>query len=233
MVNSVSKQGTNQFHGSAFVFWQDESLTSKDYFAEQGGFDKPQTQQQQWGGTVGGPIIQNKMHFFGSLERIVLDGGVTTQIPSRPDLERTDFEETRVWNTFARFDHQLNANQTWGLRWLRETSPQPIQINAENHTPPRYEAETDVDWTLVASLSSVLGSNKVNTFRVSAVSEDVFFGNPLFNESRIRSRCFRSSTSSASRTSRALGPTAAWTSPTARTTSSRGSCRTRGAAATT
>ena len=135
VVNSVSKQGSNQFHGSAFYFWQDESLTAKDYFAEQEGFDKPPTQQQQWGGTLGGPIIQNKMHFFGSLERIVLDGGVTTQIPSRPDLERTDFEETRVWNTFARFDHQLNANHTWGLRWLRETSPQPIQINAENHTP--------------------------------------------------------------------------------------------------
>ena len=181
VVNSVSKQGTNQFHGSAFFFWQDESLTSKDYFAEQGGFDKPATQQQQWGGTIGGPIIQNKMHFFGSLERIVLDGGVTTQIPSRPDLEGTNFEETRVWNTFARLDHQLSSNNTWGVRWLRETSPQPIQINAENHTPSRFEAETDVDWTVVANLSSVLGSSRVNTFRVSATKEDVFFGNPRFN----------------------------------------------------
>jgi len=70
------------------------------------------------------------------------------------------------------------------VRWLRETSPQPIQINAENHTPSRYEAETDVDWTVVANLSSVLGSNRVNTFRVSAVKEDVFFGNPLFNASQ-------------------------------------------------
>ncbi len=182
VVNSVSKQGSNQFHGSAFIFFQDEKLTSKDYFAEQGGFDKPQTQQQQWGGTLGGPIVRNKMHFFGSLERIVLDGGVTTQIPSRPDLEGTHFEETRVWNTFARLDHQLNSNHTWGLRWLRETSPQPIQINAENHTPARFEAETDVDWSMVVNLSSVIGSNRVNTFRVSAVKEDVFFGNPLFNE---------------------------------------------------
>ena len=109
------------------------------------------------------------MHFFSSLERIVLDGGVTTNIPSRPDLERTDFEETRVWNTYLRADHQINAANTWGVRWLRETSPQPIQINAENHTVPRYEAETDVDWTLVGNLSSIFGSNKVNTFRVSAV----------------------------------------------------------------
>ena len=135
VVNSVSKQGTNQFHGSAFFFWQDESLTSKDYFAEQGGFDKPQTQQQQWGGTVGGPIIQNKMHFFGSLERIVLDGGVTTQIPSRPDLEADGLRGDAGLEHLRAVRPPADANHTWGLRWLRETSPQPIQINAENHTP--------------------------------------------------------------------------------------------------
>ena len=56
-----------------------------------------------------------------------------------------------------------------------------MQINAENHTPSRFEAETDVDWTVVANLSSVLGSSRVNTFRVSATKEDVFFGNPRFN----------------------------------------------------
>ena len=78
-------------------------------------------------------------------------------------------------------DHQLNTDNTWGLRWLRETSPQPLQIQATNHTPTRHEAETDVDWTVVGNLSSVIGSTKVNTFRVSAVSEDVFFGNPRFN----------------------------------------------------
>lgn len=184
VVNSVSKQGTNKFTGSAFMFYQDENLTTRDFFAREGGLDKPETQQQQWGGTLGGPIVKNKMHFFSSLERIVLDGGVTTQIPGRPDLERTDFEQTRVWNTFLRGDHQINSNHTWGVRWLRETSPQPIQINATNHTPARYEAETDVDWTLVGNMSSIFGSNKVNTFRVSAVKEDVFFGNPLFNQSK-------------------------------------------------
>ena len=112
---------------------------------------------------------------------MLLDGGVTTNIPSRPDLNQTNFETTRVWNTFLRGDHQLNAANTWGLRWLRETSPQPRQIQAENHTPARFEAETDIDWTLVGNLSSVIGNAKVNTFRVSAVKEDVFFGNPNFN----------------------------------------------------
>lgn len=184
VVNSVSKQGTNQFHGSAFAFFQDDSFTALDYFAKKQGLDKPPTKQQQFGGTLGGPIVQNKAHFFGSVERVILDGGVTINIPTRPDLERTDFETTRVWNTFLRADHQLNSNHTWGIRWLRETSPQPVQINDTDHTVPRYEAETDVDWTVVGEMNSVIGSSRVNTFRVSAVKEDVFFGNPLFNESR-------------------------------------------------
>jgi hypothetical protein len=181
IVNSVSKQGTNQYHGSAFLFYQNEQLASKEYFAERAGLPKADSQQQQWGGTIGGPIVRDKAHYFASLERVVLDAGVTTNIPTRPDLARTDFETSKVWNTFVRADHQLNTNNTWGVRWLRETSPQPLQIQAENHTPSRHEAETDIDWTVVGNLSSVIGSTKVNTFRVSAVKEDVFFGNPRFN----------------------------------------------------
>jgi hypothetical protein len=181
IVNSVSKQGTNQYHGSAFVFYQDEKLATNEYFAQQEGLPEPETKQQQWGGTLGGPIVRDKAHYFVSVERVVLDAGVTTNIPTRPDLNRTDFESTRVWNTFVRGDHQISPGNTWGIRWLRETSPQPLQIQATNHTPSRHEAETDVDWTVVGNLSSVIGSTKVNTFRVSAVSEDVFFGNPNFN----------------------------------------------------
>ena len=181
IVNSVSKQGTNRLHGSAFMFFQDEKLTGMEYFAKRQNLPEAESQQQQWGGTLGGPILRDKAHYFASLERVVLDSAVTTNIVSRPDLNRTDFESTRVWNTFVRGDQQLNANNTWGIRWLRETSPQPLQIQATNHTPSRHEAETDIDWTLVGNLSSVIGSTKVNTFRVSAVKEDVWFGNPTFN----------------------------------------------------
>ena len=187
VVNSVSKSGTNQYHGSAFFFHQDQNLAAVDYFAKKADLEESDSKQQQWGGTIGGPIVRDKAHYFFSLERIALDTAVTTNIPSRPDLARTDFEISRVWNTFLRADHQLTPSNTYGIRWLRETSPQPLQIQAENHTPPRHEAETDVDWTVVGNLSSVIGSTRVNTFRVSAVSEDVFFGNPNFNTQRSRS----------------------------------------------
>lgn len=181
VVNSVSKSGTNRLRGAAFVFFQDEKLSSLEYFAKKEGLEEAPSKQQQFGGVLGGPIVRDKAHFFGSVERILLDSSVTTNIPTRPDLNRADVEFSRVWNTYLRGDHQINQANTWGLRWLRETSPQPLQIQATNHTPSRHEAETDVDWTVVGNLTSVIGSTRVNTFRVSAVSEDVFFGNPNFN----------------------------------------------------
>ena len=181
IVNSVSKSGTNRFRGAAFMFFQDEKMSALEYFADKEGLEEAPSQQQQWGGVLGGPIVRDKAHFFGSLERVALDSSVTTNIPTRPDLNRTDVEISRVWNTYLRGDHQITEGNTWGLRWLRETSPQPLQIQATNHTPSRHEAETDVDWTVVGNLTSVIGSSKVNTFRVSAVKEDVFFGNPRIN----------------------------------------------------
>ena len=103
-------------------------------------------------------------------------------IPTRPDLTRTDFEITRVWNTFLRADHQLNAEQHL-RRPLAARDVAAAAADSGSRTTRRraHEAETDVDWTVVGNLSSVIGSTKVNTFRVSAVSEDVFFGNPNFN----------------------------------------------------
>jgi hypothetical protein len=179
VVNAVSKQGTNQFRGSAFGFFKDSSLTAPDYFVRTLDLDKPNTKEQQFGGTLGGPIVRNKAHFFLSLERVLVDSGVTINIPARPELNSAEFEQTRIWNTLARFDHQLNGNHTWAVRYLVETSPQFNQL-LSNWTKAALESEEDVDWTAVGTLNSVMTSRVVNTVRVSAVREDVFFGNPAF-----------------------------------------------------
>ena len=120
VINAVSKQGTNAFRGSVFTFAQDASLTDVDFFAKQNNLAKPDTKQQWYGGTIGGPIIKNKAHFFLSVERLHIDEGVTVVVPARPEFNATTTEQTRVWNTLVRGDHQINANHTWGVRWLRE-----------------------------------------------------------------------------------------------------------------
>ena len=182
VVNAVSKQGTNQFHGVAFFFNQNESMTSLDYFAKQQGLAKPEAQQKQWGGNLGGPLIRNKLHFFVNLERIDQNRARTININARPELNFTDFTHDDVWNWMARVDHQINASNTWAVRWLRETSPQSNQYVLTNITKANAEKETDTDWTMVGTLSSVLSSTKVNTLKISYTHEDVFFGNPGYFE---------------------------------------------------
>src|SRR5262245_41724300 len=179
IVNAVSKSGTNIFHGSAFAFYQDQNLSAQNYFAKKSNLTEAPTTMQQYGGTIGGPIVKDKMHFFFSVERILFDNGITVNVPTRPDLNRNEFGVARNWNTFIRLDNQLNSSNTWGVRWLRENSPQPKQVN-ETWTAARNAEETDVDQTFVGTLSSVIGSTKVNTLRLSYTSEVLHFANPSF-----------------------------------------------------
>ena len=131
IINAVTKSGTNRFRGSAFAFAQDAAWTEKDYFVENyadaRNLKKPDTKRQEFGGTIGGPIIRDRMHFFGSLERVMIDRGAGLVFPSRPDLNWSPTTQDRVWNTLARVDNQFTANHTWGVRYLREVSPQRNQ----------------------------------------------------------------------------------------------------------
>lgn len=60
-VNLATKGGTNQFHGSAYEFFRNDTIAATPYFATTKGTYK----QNQYGGTLGGPIIHNKLFFFG------------------------------------------------------------------------------------------------------------------------------------------------------------------------
>jgi hypothetical protein len=192
VVNAVTKQGTNRFAGVAFGYFQDASLTQESYFQKKNNLEKPDTAQQQWGGTFGGPIVKNKAHFFFSLERVSIDEGIVVNIPARPDFNGTTTEQTRVWNTIIRGDHQINQNHTWGVRWLREASPQFNQVIPNGTSPVTLEAsreEQDIDQTVVGSLNSVLGNSRVNTLRAAWTQEDVIFGNPCFNQDQNQAGC--------------------------------------------
>ncbi len=62
----VTKSGTNQLHGSLFAFNRNRVAAAKDFFAT--GNPKPPFNRNEFGGSAGGPIIRNKMFFFGSFE---------------------------------------------------------------------------------------------------------------------------------------------------------------------
>jgi Carboxypeptidase regulatory-like domain/TonB dependent receptor len=76
--NTITKGGTNEFHGSGFYYVQSERFNAASTTEEQllntpvalGGIErKPLFRDHRYGGTLGGPIIKNKLFFFGAYER--------------------------------------------------------------------------------------------------------------------------------------------------------------------
>ena len=67
-VSLVTKSGTNNLHGSAFEFLRANFLNANDYFRDQAHLPLPDLKQNQFGGTVGGPILRNKLYYFGSYQ---------------------------------------------------------------------------------------------------------------------------------------------------------------------
>jgi outer membrane receptor protein involved in Fe transport len=65
--NVVIKSGTNQVRGSGFDYFYNDHMKSRPYFLP-AGQEKPEARQNQFGGTLGGPIVRNKLFFFGSYE---------------------------------------------------------------------------------------------------------------------------------------------------------------------
>jgi len=70
VMNAVSKSGTNEFHGSAYEFLRNSALDSRSYFDLTPTLQpyKPAFRQNQFGGSLGGPIKKNKLFFFGNYE---------------------------------------------------------------------------------------------------------------------------------------------------------------------
>jgi hypothetical protein len=67
-VDVVTKSGTNQLHGDAFEFNRNNIFNANDYFLKQEGQARPSLKQNQFGGTIGGPILHDKLFFFASYE---------------------------------------------------------------------------------------------------------------------------------------------------------------------
>src|SRR5882672_5711198 len=179
IVNAVTKSGTNQFKGVVFAEAASNKLTAADYFVRTGNLTKPTTTRRDWGGVLGGPIVRNKAHFFVSLERQVDNPNRTRRFPTRPSLDFSIAEDRTDWNTLVRFDHQINANNTWAVRWLREWAPQWYTIGTRQ-TLESYQDETDLDQTAVGTLTSVLSNARVNTVRIARTWEHWWHGNACF-----------------------------------------------------
>jgi len=68
VLNATIKSGTNQLHGAAWEFFRNDKLDAADYFEDAGHIPKGKLRQNQFGVAAGGPVIKNKIFFFGDYE---------------------------------------------------------------------------------------------------------------------------------------------------------------------
>lgn len=82
-INVVTKSGTNEFHGNAFEFLRNTDLDARNFFSPTRGI----FQQNQFGGTFGGPIVRKKMFFFVDYQGTRMKQGVDTGLIAVPSTQ--------------------------------------------------------------------------------------------------------------------------------------------------
>lgn len=127
IVQVVTKSGTNEFHGNGFIYFRDKELNARGVFETQ----KPDFRRSQFGGSLGGPFIKNKMHFFLAVESTQQKDYYTVRTGSpqfyssvegtyeKPSsrniyLARIDWQPSNFHNLFARYAQEDEHSECSG-----------------------------------------------------------------------------------------------------------------------
>ncbi len=167
VINVVTKSGTNAFHGSAFGFFRDDSISAVDAISEGLGKGKAPFDSQQFGGTLGGPIVRDRLFFFYNYERQrnntsrvfnsggafpTLDGAVTPQ-PFRQNFH------------LGRVDGQFTPNHSFFARYAEQDNKSQNEFFSDFDAPDSRANESNRLHDVVAGVTSLFGANRVNDLR--------------------------------------------------------------------
>ena len=94
IISVVTKSGSNQFHGSAFDFVRNTDFDANAYFNIQQGIPRNNLKRNQFGGTLGGPIVKNRLFFFASYQG-------QRQIETDVQPEQTVFTPAQLIGNFS------------------------------------------------------------------------------------------------------------------------------------
>jgi hypothetical protein len=103
-VSVITKSGTNSLNGTAFEYLRNDLLDANDWFANNKGLSKPALRQNDFGGVLGGPIMKDKLFFFGSYEglRVRQPHIANTYVPSLASRQNAPSAVQPLLNAFPR-----------------------------------------------------------------------------------------------------------------------------------
>jgi hypothetical protein len=114
VINEVIKSGTNQIHGSGFEFYRDTFLNNGNYFSPPG--TRPVFHQNLYGGTLGGPIVKNKLFAFLAYQGYRNRTAQTTNQPTMTGTKSTT-------SPTGQFGGAFSTNTNWGMGFVPDNTP--------------------------------------------------------------------------------------------------------------
>ena len=164
VMNIITKSGTNDLKGSWFTMFRDKELNSITESEKRAEVDKQDYRRWQYGGSVGGPIMFDKMHYFGAFERTQQDTlqVVDTQglFPGEDGIYTTPYRENLLT---AKVTAQLTPSQFLSVRYGRNTNSQPY--GADPLIPPSGWGQSENEFNSInLNHNLVLGGSKLNEF---------------------------------------------------------------------
>ncbi len=179
VVNVITRSGSNEFHGSFFSNFRDEALRKFDFFELQRKaltptFVKPNFSRQEIGGSIGGPIVKDKLFFFFALERfrerqsIPVSAAAAVQLPLIPGASFVSEIPSPYNDTLlsAKVDHKISDNQNMFYRFSYQKNDSPNDQVANPAATDLTGGNTNNNelYSFVANHNYTIGSTKVNTF---------------------------------------------------------------------
>ncbi|MBI2189749.1 MAG: TonB-dependent receptor [Acidobacteria bacterium] len=178
VVNTVSRSGTNNVFGRAFEYYQGNALQATDYFLKQAGEENPDSSSHVFGGNVGGPIVQNRLFYFGNFEYTNQKQAANLNFPADAAplaVPYSNYTKFTGPNTYLRLDFQASTNHRLKFSWLREailTQNDELEgdlaiLDASRHENDAGDIVYNFSWT------SVLSNRATNEVRVGRVQESL------------------------------------------------------------
>ena len=182
-INVVTKSGTNEFSGAAFVFFRNQSLSSQNPDAVDAGLPVEDFRNYQFGGNVGGPIKKDKAFFFVAYERNDGQSSKPNSIdPILANIFRTRFnsteqgiiERTNIADVLlGKVDVNINQNN---LLTLRHNYSRAEQVNGTFDVPTwgisANGRETNNSNSFIGQLVTNFSANLLNEFRFQYAKEE-------------------------------------------------------------
>ena len=172
VVSVVTKSGTNAFSGTASYFGRDKALNAPNYFATG---PKPDFSQTRVGGTIGGPIVLNRTHFFGSYEHNDLSTVKIISLPANNPFAATNNGQfpSGGQNSVAtlKVDHRFTDKNSAFVRWAYDD--QYAQRTGNTTSDSRQVNDYSHMNSIILEDDAVLSSSRVNSLRFQFMKHDL------------------------------------------------------------